>query len=154
MQHSWPGNLRELHNVVKRYLVLGEEVLTTPPSVAALRKVAGIRGERTGSNGDLKQIVRELKGEAEAEAIRQALEQTQWRRKEAAELLGICYKALIYKSRQYGILSPREKMLPKSIGPEPVRGMSLAGAGVATKINRGRIPSLKAAGMKDAEDLR
>jgi two-component system response regulator AtoC len=154
MQHSWPGNLRELHNVVKRYLVLGEEVLTAAPAVAAFRKVTGIRGERSASSSDLKQIVRELKGEAEAEAIRNALEQTQWRRKEAAELLGICYKALIYKSRQYGILSPREKMLPKSTGPEPVRAMSLAGAGAATKINGGRIPALKTVGMKDAEDLR
>jgi transcriptional regulator with PAS, ATPase and Fis domain len=154
MQHSWPGNLRELHNVVKRYLVLGEEVLTVAPAVAAFRKVTGIRGERSASSSDLKQIVRELKGEAEAEAIRNALEQTQWRRKEAAELLGICYKALIYKSRQYGILSPREKMLPKSTGPEPVRAMSLAGASAATKINSGRIPALKAVGMKDAEDLR
>jgi DNA-binding NtrC family response regulator len=154
MQHSWPGNLRELHNVVKRYLVLGEEVLTVAPAVAAFRKVTGIRGDRSASSSDLKQIVRELKGEAEAEAIRNALEQTQWRRKEAAELLGICYKALIYKSRQYGILSPREKMLPKSTGPEPVRAMSLAGASAATKINSGRIPALKAVGMKDAEDLR
>jgi DNA-binding NtrC family response regulator len=154
MQHSWPGNLRELHNVVKRYLVLGEDVLTVPPAVAALRKVTGIRGERTGSNGDLKQIVRELKGAAESEAIRNALEQTQWRRKEAAELLGICYKALIYKSRQYGILSPREKLLPKSTGPEPVRGMTLAGVGATSKINGGRRPALKAVRMKNAEDPR
>ncbi len=154
LQHSWPGNLRELHNVVKRYLVLGEDVLAVPPAVAAFHKLAGVRGERTGSNGDLKQIVRQLKGEAEAEAIRNALEQTQWRRKEAAELLGICYKALIYKSRQYGILSPREKVLPKSTGPEAVRGMSLAGGGATAKNNGGRLSALKAVGMKDAEDLR
>jgi DNA-binding NtrC family response regulator len=154
MQHSWPGNLRELHNVVKRYLVLGEEALTAPPAMAALRKVAGTRRERIGSGGDLKQIVRELKREAEAEAIRNALEQTQWRRKEAAELLGICYKALIYKSRQYGILSPREKMLPKSTGPEAVRGMSIAGTSATAKGNGGRLSALRAVGMKDGEDLR
>jgi hypothetical protein len=90
-------------------------------------------------------MVRQLKGEAEAEAIRSALEQTQWRRKEAAELLGICYKALIYKSRQYGILSPREKVLPKSIGPEGVRAMNLTEQ-AAANIYGSRLPALNAVG--------
>ena len=61
-----------------------------------------------GANAsDLKKMVREIKGEAEAEAIAQALEQTNWNRKQAASLLNISYKALIYKSRQYGILRPK-----------------------------------------------
>ena len=132
MQHSWPGNLRELHNVVKRYLVLDEGIIASAPladASQAVRKRSGVRRERAESKSDLKQMVRKLKGEAEAEAIRNALEQTQWRRKEAAELLGICYKALIYKSRQYGILSPREKILPKSIGREGAGAVNRDGAG-------------------------
>ena len=40
---------------------------------------------------------------AEAEAIAKALEETNWNRKKAAELLQISYKALLYKIRQYGI---------------------------------------------------
>jgi two-component system response regulator AtoC len=114
MQHSWPGNLRELYNVVKRYLVLGEETLTTAPAAAQEYRNSPVTAHRsTGNSSDLKQAVRELKHEAEAEAIRNALETTQWRRKEAAQLLGICYKALIYKSRQYGIISPRQKAVSK-----------------------------------------
>ena len=115
----WPGNLRELHNVVKRYLVLGEESLPGSPVAAGeVRKPERPAPQKNGRDGDLKQIVRELKGEAEAEAIRAALEKTQWRRKEAAALLGICYKALIYKSRQYGIISPREKAVPRRFLPK------------------------------------
>ncbi len=121
MQHSWPGNLRELHNAVKRYLVLNEGIIAATPLAEAGRKPSVVRRKRAESNSDLKKMVRELKDQAEAEAIRNALEQTQWRRKEAAELLGICYKALIYKSRQYGIVGPREKEFTKSTGPADAR---------------------------------
>jgi DNA-binding NtrC family response regulator len=48
-------------------------------------------------------LARNAKDEAEGEAIKQALEQTNWNRKQAAVLLQISYKALLYKIRQYGI---------------------------------------------------
>jgi len=55
---------------------------------------------------DLKDMVRGMKKEAEAEAIARALEQTNWNRKQTAEILNISYKALFYKMRQYGIVLP------------------------------------------------
>jgi DNA-binding NtrC family response regulator len=55
------------------------------------------------SGGGLKSLARSAKDEAEAEAITHALEQTNWNRKQAATLLKISYKALLYKIRQYGI---------------------------------------------------
>jgi DNA-binding NtrC family response regulator len=51
----------------------------------------------------LKSLARTAKDEAEAQAITQALEQTNWNRKQAAAILQISYKALLYKIRQYGI---------------------------------------------------
>jgi two-component system, NtrC family, response regulator AtoC len=105
--HSWPGNLRELNNFLKRYLILGDENL----AVAELRpRTDGNGGARTDSamkagdaGGGLKSLARSAKDEAEGEAIRQALEKTNWNRKQAAALLQISYKALLYKIRQYGI---------------------------------------------------
>ena len=60
---------------------------------------------RNGSEpvGGLKSLARSAKDEAEAEAIAKALEETNWNRKQAAALLQISYKALLYKIRQYGI---------------------------------------------------
>ena len=111
--YPWPGNLRELGNFIKRYLVLGDEKLAInelqPRSdgSGAQFDPAIPRGsaEATGSNGagGLKSLARSAKDEAEAEAISKALDETNWNRKQAAALLQISYKALLYKIRQYGI---------------------------------------------------
>jgi two-component system response regulator AtoC len=102
--YRWPGNVRELENFVKRYVILGdeEESLRELLQGTMAREAAG----ETESNGhkpqNLKRLVRGLKDEAEMQAIAEALKQTNWRRKEAARLLGISYKALLYKMRQFG----------------------------------------------------
>ena len=61
--------------------------------------------------GGLKSLSRSAKDEAEADAITQALEQTNWNRKQAAALLKISYKALLYKIRQYGIAQSKSHKL-------------------------------------------
>ena len=113
--HSWPGNLRELSNFIKRYLVLGDELLAaselqpkpdggggTQFDIAGKAAVAGAEGA-----GGLKSLARTAKDGAEAEAIARALEETNWNRKQAAAILKISYKALLYKIRQYGIAQTR-----------------------------------------------
>ncbi|MFZ1050897.1 MAG: sigma-54 dependent transcriptional regulator [Candidatus Sulfotelmatobacter sp.] len=107
-RHSWPGNLRELNNFLKRYLILGDENLAAAElqplhdgNGGGARTDSGVKSGEAG--GGLKSLARSAKDEAEGEAIRQALEQTNWNRKQAAGLLQISYKALLYKIRQYGI---------------------------------------------------
>ena len=55
----------------------------------------------------MKALVRGLKDEAEMEAIADALQKTHWCRKDAAKMLGISYKALLYKIRQFNLDSGR-----------------------------------------------
>jgi two-component system response regulator AtoC len=102
--HSWPGNLRELNNFLKRYLILGDENLAVTELVPKHDGNGGGHGDGSSKNdGGLKSLARSAKDEAEALAITQALEQTNWNRKQAAAILQISYKALLYKIRQYGI---------------------------------------------------
>jgi transcriptional regulator with PAS, ATPase and Fis domain len=107
-EHVWPGNLRELENVVNRYLVLGDEraILDELSPSNGNHVSSGSTAEPDGAG--LKAMVRGLKGDAEATAIARVLEGTGWNRKAAASDLQISYKALLYKIKQYD-LSPRSQ---------------------------------------------
>jgi two-component system, NtrC family, response regulator AtoC len=101
-RYRWPGNLRELENFVKRYVILED----SEGSFRELVEMAKGHGEITPREGEpaakqgLKAFVRSLKQEVESEAIAEALEKANGCRKDAARMLGISYKALLYKMRQ------------------------------------------------------
>jgi DNA-binding NtrC family response regulator len=106
MKYPWPGNLRELENFVKRYLILEDEVLVLKEFESNGNNMVPDADPSTSTataTSDLKSMVRRLKDEAEMEAIGKALERTRWNRKEAARLLNISYKALLYKIRRFGL---------------------------------------------------
>jgi two-component system, NtrC family, response regulator AtoC len=110
LRYPWPGNLRELENFVKRYVILEDDE-------GSFRELLEMTGQqhRTAPREEtpapkeqgLKALVRGLKDEAEMEAIADALEKTNWCRKDAARMLGISYKALLYKMRQFNLDSGR-----------------------------------------------
>ncbi len=105
-RYPWPGNLRELENFVKRYVILEDDEGSFREllEMAATRQRTSPREEPTSPREQgLKALVRSLKNEAEMEAIADALEKTHWCRKDAARMLGISYKALLYKMRQFNL---------------------------------------------------
>jgi two-component system, NtrC family, response regulator AtoC len=101
VEYNWPGNIRQLENVVKNIVALGDEDLSlaelaTGPSEKRL----------TASNprsDSLKAAARAASREAERELILRALERTRWNRKRAARELQIRYKSLLYKLKQIGL---------------------------------------------------
>lgn len=106
LSYSWPGNIRELENFVKRYFVLGDENLAL--SALQLSKEFAEPTTNASDSSGLKGLARSAKKEAEAGAILNALSQTRWHRGKAATLLNISYKALLYKIQEYGLSPPEE----------------------------------------------
>ncbi|MBV8759036.1 MAG: sigma-54-dependent Fis family transcriptional regulator [Deltaproteobacteria bacterium] len=94
---AWPGNVRELENVLERAVVLSEGPAIEVEQVAGKAQTA--RG--AGENGELsiKKATRSL----EEELIRRALGVTSGNRTNAAKLLEISHRALLYKMKEYGI---------------------------------------------------
>ena len=107
-QYDWPGNVRELENVIKRIVILdGEETVIHDlwgTDISGGKEGEIFQGEMDSTVGlNLKEIGREASHKAEREAIQRALLRTRWNRREAAQLLQVSYKALLYKIREYGI---------------------------------------------------
>jgi two-component system, NtrC family, response regulator AtoC len=117
--YPWPGNVRELENMMKRIVVLQNEHLirqelvprtVSPPSAArSLLEVRRGEAASTPARQTLKDIARQAALDAQREAIRDILERVHWNRAEAARLLGISYKTLLYKIDQCGLARKRTK---------------------------------------------
>jgi two-component system response regulator AtoC len=119
MEYAWPGNIRELENLVKRYVIVGNEAQIIrelsihKPIVSSFSVPAGavLSGQpaaqvplvQPGANGmelempSLLEIGRRAAMQAEREAIERVLAQTRWNRRQAAKILKISYKALLNK---------------------------------------------------------
>jgi len=100
MRFSWPGNVRQLENAIKRFLILPDttqalaelqkpkprhaQPVAAPPELRSLKELSAIAAER-----------------AEKEVILRTLEEVNWNRKQAARQLNICYKSLLNKLRRW-----------------------------------------------------
>jgi two-component system response regulator AtoC len=109
LQHRYPGNVRELENLIKRMIVLGDPNLTRVPGperalpVEPAPRTTSPTPARTIDGLSLKDIGRQAALAAERQAIRSVLEQTGWNRVRAAKVLRISYRALLYKMKQVGL---------------------------------------------------
>ncbi len=101
-KYHWPGNIRELENLIKRYVILGsEEVISSdlqPRDADLLAAEINFDGPIS-----LKKVTRQATRALERKIILRVLHNHHWNRKEAAKTLNISYRALLYKIRDAGL---------------------------------------------------
>jgi DNA-binding NtrC family response regulator len=92
--YHWPGNIRELQNVIERAVILARGEVT------CINLPETITSHRNGSAGEDGGLLKE----AERDAIEAALKATAGNRRLAADRLGISRRTLQYRLKEYGLL--------------------------------------------------
>jgi two-component system response regulator AtoC len=104
-RYPYPGNVRELENIIKRLIILGNAHLgkTTSPSQSAARPNNNSLDSGQPATVFLKDVARKAARQAEREEILKMLERTRWNRVTSAKLLNISYRSLLYKMKDAGL---------------------------------------------------
>jgi DNA-binding NtrC family response regulator len=109
--YYWPGNVRQLRSVIRRAVLLADDLITEPhldlkpaplAKPASSPKAQGLPWE----NHSLREIVHHSVVSVEQEVLRQALQHTHGNKAEAARLLQIDYKTIHTKLKRFGIDRP------------------------------------------------
>ncbi len=107
-RYPWPGNIRELENVLERTLLFADspiiQLADLPDEVQAERSMSTDEFIRLPpEGGDLKKTVRDMTRRLETQMVERALEHTGGNVTQAARNLGISRKSLQTKMRMFGL---------------------------------------------------
>jgi transcriptional regulator with PAS, ATPase and Fis domain len=114
--YHWPGNIRELENLAKRYVVLDDE----EHLIASLREPEELRAvisDAIDLNAPLKLQTKRAVQHMERKIILGVLQANKWNRRKAARSLDISYRGLLYKIKEAGLPSVRAARSPLTSVP-------------------------------------
>ena len=101
-EYDWPGNIRELENVMNSYVVLGPEE-NLMAELDAKQTMDSRNGAEIEGVISLRKIARQAAREAERRTILRILEANRGNRRKAAQALNMSYRALLYRIKEVGI---------------------------------------------------
>ena len=104
VNYSWPGNVRELENVIERAVILEEGTEISLDSIPD-----AIRYKERSSNHLIMNQAQVTLEELEREYLIKVLNETNWQKKKASQILGINASTLYRKIQRYGLEKEREK---------------------------------------------
>jgi two-component system response regulator AtoC len=102
VEYEWPGNVRQLENVIKTFVVLGteESILAALTPVEIPQPPAEPAPMESTS---LKEVAKQATRDLERKMILEVLRANQWNRKATARQLNISYRSLFYKIHEAGV---------------------------------------------------
>jgi two-component system response regulator AtoC len=118
-KHDWPGNIRELETIIKRYVVSGSEALICRSLRSNHRDDLPVTEIPLNGYVDLKDLKRQAVKEIEGKLILKTLEAHRWNRRTTARALNISYATLLYKMREAGV-PPRAVGIEKKATSSPL----------------------------------
>ncbi|MGH9491493.1 MAG: sigma 54-interacting transcriptional regulator, partial [Terriglobales bacterium] len=115
-RYEWPGNIRQLENLIRKYVIVDSEdvilaELLTPADDLAMPVPNGVCS--------LREVTREVVAKVERRFILRALQAANWNRRRAARTLNISYRSLLYKIKEAGI-PPHRTPAPAPVQREEV----------------------------------
>jgi two-component system response regulator AtoC len=107
-RYHWPGNIRQLENMIRNYVLIGSEDALFSEMVPAAQ--ARLTTEIDLANPiSLKEITRAATQDLEREIILRVLQANGWNRSKTAKWLQMSYRSLLYKLQEFNIGSLQGK---------------------------------------------
>lgn len=102
MSYNWPGNVREMENLIQRAIILEDTDTVREETVKGL--ISNNTTKAGNGSAGVKDRIEAIKSEEERKLIIDALAEARWKRMEAAARLGISRKSLFNKMKKYGLM--------------------------------------------------
>jgi DNA-binding NtrC family response regulator len=104
-QHHWPGNVRELENAIERACIISDTLVLEPGDLGLTPSPADADETlaQLDLSGTLSDVAHRALGIVERKKILAALAANQGNKSKTAEDLGVSYKTLLNKIRDYGL---------------------------------------------------
>ncbi len=100
--YDWPGNIRQLENIIRSHVIIGNEEALSAQLVPSSRGTVSTEIDLDESVS-LKEITRRATQDLERQIILKVLQANNWNRKRTASWLQISYRSLLYKLREAGV---------------------------------------------------